>query len=412
MEINLTLPQSEFYTSQNKYVAAVAGFGSGKTEVALTRMLSNMMESPGLHQAYLAPTYPLIRDIWYPKVEDFMERLGLPYQINKSEHVIRIQGLGKIFCRTMEKPESIIGWEVADAFLDEFDVLRTDKALHVFRKISARLRQKNPLGRKNQLFVTTTPEGFKATHQLFKKEKLPDSALIQMSTYSNAANLPEDYIQNLRDQYPEQLIEAYLMGEFVNLQAGSVYYAYDRETLETRYTARPQEALHIGMDFNVNDMCAVVHIKRKGILYAVDELFGLRDTPDMVDTLNESYPDHHITIYPDASGRGTTSKSASTSDIKILKAGGFSVKAKTKNPFIKDRVSSMNKCFEERMYYVNTRRCPVYADSLEQQPYNITTGQPLKDGNYDNRVDGSGYMVNYLYPVVKPNLRQRSIGGF
>lgn len=453
MKIALTNPQSRFVTSNKKYVACVAGFGSGKTHVAMVRMLKNMASQPGLHQAYLAPTYPLIRDIWYPKFEEFAHALGLKYKINKSEHVIHIQGLGQIFCRTMEKPESIIGWEVGDAFLDEFDVLQLDKALHVFRKISARLRQKNTTGRKNQLFVSTTPEGFKATYALFKKDPLPDSELIQMSTYSNAHNLPADYISDLRAQYPSQLIEAYLMGEFINLQAGSVYYAYNRTTCESKEIPTLKDTLHIGMDFNVYDMCATVHVERKpqdrtneevvtfanmtsllGLpentqigtkvtttyeievepptkeLHAVDELFGLRDTPDMIDTIIEKYPNNRVIIYPDASGRGTSAKSASISDIKLLKEK-FLVKAKTRNPRVKNRVAAMNKQFEANAYFVNSTTCPNYAECLEQQPYDAKTGLPEKDGKADNRVDGAGYLMNYIHPVVKPKLIETTLGG-
>jgi hypothetical protein len=411
VDIKLTYPQTEFFEAKEKYVATVAGFGSGKTNADLIRMINNMSECPGLHQAYLAPTYSLIRDIWYPKVDEMLGDMGFKYKINKSENIVHINGLGKVFCRTMEKPETIVGWEVGDAFLDEFDVLKTDKAIHLFRKISARLRKKNNTGRKNQLFVSTTPEGFKATYKLFKKDPLPDSRIIKMSTYSNAHNLPDGYIDDLKAQYPKQLIEAYINGEFVNLQEGTVYYAFDRKECNTHYVPKPREPILVGMDFNVNDMCAVAHIKRDGKLFAIDEFFGLRDTPDMCDALNEVYPDRRITVYPDASGRGTSSKSASMSDLKIIKSLGIIVKAKSKNPFIKDRVNAMNAKFERKTYLVNCERCPEYAEALEQQVYNENTGQPLKDGTIDNRVDGSGYLVNYLYPLQKPVITERRLGG-
>jgi len=399
MHLKLTEPQSEFFTAKEKYVAAVAGFGSGKTQVALTKLLTNMAEAPGIHQAYLAPTYPLIRDIFYPKVEEMLTELGLPFAINKSQHTVKIQGLGTIFCRTMENPSTIVGWEVADAVLDEFDVLAVPKALEVFRKVSARLRQKNYTGRDNQLYVTTTPEGFKATYQLFKKDPLPNSRLIQMSTYSNEANLSPGYIENLRAQYPSQLIEAYLMGVFVNLTAGSVYYGYDRLIHDTFYVPRPGEPLHIGMDFNVNKMSAIVHILRAGKVYAVDEFVGYRDTPDIINALKNSYPNHRIFVYPDASG-ASAHTSATESDIAQLKAARFLVKAHKSNPLIKNRVASMNNQFERNVYKVNQRRCPQYADALEQQVYG-TNGMPDKTSDLDHPVDAGGYFIHYRFPIRK-----------
>lgn len=403
MDSNLTVPQWDFFQSSAKYTAAVAGFGSGKTEAALIRILSNMIACPGLHQAYLAPTYPLINDIFYPKVEEKFTEMGLVYHINRQRHIVTIQGLGNIYCRTMEKPGSIIGWEVGDAFLDEFDVLNIPKALEVFRKTSARLRQKNKTGRRNQIFVTTTPEGFKATYQLFKKKPLDNSALIQMSTYSNERNLPAGYIADLKDQYPSALIDAYLLGKFVNLVEGSVYYNYDRKIHGTHYVARPRETLHIGMDFNVYHMSAIVHVMRDGIPYAVDEFIGLRDTPDMIVAIQEKYSGHTIFIYPDASGDHKSSKNADLSDHALLESPevGFIIRAHKANPLIKNRVQSLNKKLEKMEYFVNETMCPVYADSLEQQIYG-SDGKPDKSSGVDHPVDAGGYFVEYNWPIIKP----------
>ena len=145
---------------------------------------------------------------------------------------------------------------------------------------------------------------------------------------------------------------------------------------------------------------------------AIDEWFGLRDTPDMCDTIKEAYPEHKIYIYPDASGKGKTSKSASLSDIKILTDAGFTVKALNANPLIKNRVASVNKQFEKGDYLINTSRCPELTLAFEQQAYDPKTGQPEKDGHLDNRVDGAGYMIHYLFPIVHRSVKEKTLGGF
>jgi len=184
-EVNLTVPQSEFFHAAERYVAAVAGFGSGKTQAAVSRLLTTKLKYPSVDVAYLAPSYGLIRDIFYPYMSEVLSEMNIGFNINKQENNIYLQGHGKIICRTMERPDMIVGWEAGDAFLDEFDLLPTQKAKTVINKISARLRQKFPDGKKNQRFITTTPEGFKATYQLFKKEPLNDSRLIRMSINSD-----------------------------------------------------------------------------------------------------------------------------------------------------------------------------------------------------------------------------------
>lgn len=408
--IELTEPQTEFFTSEAPYVAAVAGFGSGKTQVAVAKILNRKLEYPAIDLAYLAPSYSLIRDIFFPYMREELTSLEIPFNINKSEHNIYIQGFGIIYCRSMSDPDQIVGWQVGDAFMDEFDLLTKEKGLQAIRKVSARCRQKFPDGKINQKYVTTTPEGFKATYELFKKNPLEGSHLIQMSTYSNEHNLSPGYIADLRALYPEQLIEAYLMGEFVNLTTGTVYYAYNRKIHNTHVVYRPREPLHIGMDFNVYNMAAVVHVIREGKAYAVDELIGLRDTPDMIDAIKEKYPKHSINVYPDASGKGTSSKSASLSDIRLLEDARFIVRAKNKNPYIKDRVNSTNAAFEKHRYFINVERCPQYASFREQQIYN-SAGVPDKSSGLDHGNDAGDYFIHFIWPVNKSVLTQHTVRG-
>lgn len=405
MDLQLSEPQAEFFMSESKSVAAVAGFGAGKTDIALYRLFSTMFQYPGYDMLYLAPTFPLVKDIWYPKVETFLEEMSVGYNINRAENTIHVHGFGSVFCRTMEHPSRIIGFEVLDAFLDELDVLSQEKALEVWRKSKARCRQKCS-AKPNQMYLTTTPEGFKATYELFKKNPLPGSHLIQMSTYSNEHNLPDDYIDELRANYPAQLIEAYINGQFVNLVAMPVWIGYDRDRNRSEeFVRKDDNTLIVGMDFNVGRGCAVIYVPRKNSLHAVDEVHNTYDTPATIRVLKERYPNHTITIYPDVSGDARKSVNATTSDIALLRQAGYTVKINTKNPNIKDRVMAANARFlngkGESHLFVNDLRCPNYADALEQQVYD-DNGMPAKgEGKMDDITDAGTYPIAYLYPIKK-----------
>jgi hypothetical protein len=380
-----------------------------------------------------------------------LDQLKLFHIYHKGDHIVTVLGFGSIIFRSMDNPDRIIGYEVFRSHCDEIDLLEQKKAELVWNRIIARNRQKVTnaewkhydarwengarsfkrewdkdneewvyiVGKKrirqhqdNRVSAYTTPESFGFTYNRWKRNPAPGYEYVVAPTYSNP-HLDSSYIDSLRETYTEQMVKAYIEGMWVNLTSGSVYPYFDRETHDTRVTARKNEPLHIGMDFNVTDMCATVHVIRKGILYCVDELFGFLDTPDMCEVITERYKEkgHSITIYPDASGKGTTSKSASTSDITLLKGAGFKVKAPNKNPAIKDRVASMNKRFETRKYYVNTDRCPEYTRSLEQQVYDENNGKPKKDGDLDNRNDGGGYLIHTLFPIVRRTAAEHSIGG-
>lgn len=211
MNIELTEPQSEMFTALSRVVGVVAGFGSGKTKSLLTKSVADLIKYR-TDVAYFAPTVPLMRDIAYPVYSDIFESMGMKYKINKTEGII-YTGFGNIVCKSMENPDRIVGFEILKAYVDEFDILPTTKAELAFNKIAARVRLKPKAEeykfdtKQNQMFIATTPEGYKATYNLFVRHPLPDSQLIQMSTYSNP-HLPPGYIDGLRSQYPAQLIDA------------------------------------------------------------------------------------------------------------------------------------------------------------------------------------------------------------
>jgi hypothetical protein len=61
----------------------------------------------------------------------------------------------------------------------------------------------------------------------------------------------------------------------------------------------PNEQLFVGLDFNITNMNAVVHVKRNAKLYAVGEVVVMIRK---LDYLKENYIGHKITVNPDASG--------------------------------------------------------------------------------------------------------------
>ena len=128
-----------------------------------------------------------------------------------------------------------------------------------------------------------TPEGFKWFYQRYVKEFNSETdLLVRASTYDNK-HLPEQYISNLEQQYPPNLLKAYLNGEFVNLTSGSVYNEYDVDNNNTdRVVEEKDHTIHIGMDFNITKMSAVVHVLDSNTPYAVDELVNVYDTFQMI----------------------------------------------------------------------------------------------------------------------------------
>ena len=419
----LSWPQYQFVMSTAKFPAMIAGYGAGKTEAGVIRALRLKMMYPNQNVGYYLPTYDLIKQIVFPRMEEILSQYGIKYFLNESDKELTIYGMrGRIIFRTMDKPERIIGYEHAHAIVDELDTLKIDKAAEVWRKIVARNRQKTPDGARNTIGIATTPEGFRFVYEKWKQKPLNGSQIIKASTRSNAKNLPEDYIETLQDNYPDAMLEAYIEGEFVNMTQGCVYPEFCREknAAPLGVGIKPGETLHIGVDFNVGQMAAVVHILRDGEPIAVDEFVGYLDTPALIAAIDARYrthdsleKKHRIIAYPDATGKNRKSNNAAKSDIALLRQAGFLVLAKNKNPFVRDRVAAVNKAIhknDKRLYKVNIDACPHLVEGLEKQAYD-KNGEPDKTTGVDHVNDAAGYFIVYKFPILHGKVLRTKLKG-
>lgn len=406
-----TAPQTAFANSTSQFPAFVGGFGSGKTQAGMMRAMRLKFAYPKQDVAYYLPTYDLVRMIGYPRFQAMLESARIKFRLNKSEHTLAIAGKGMLIFRTLDNPDRIVGYEVADSVVDELDTLKTEDARRAWQQIIARNRQKKPDGSLNTVAAATTPEGFKFVYEQWAKNKLEGDGydLIRASTYSNARNLPAGYIDSLKRSYPAQLIAAYLEGQFVNLTSGAVYPDFDRTLNHTPEMIESGEELHIGLDFNVYNCNAPVSVIRLGVPRVLKELVKMRDTPHVCQTIKEKFPGHRIYVYPDASGNSNRTVNATESDIKILDQAGFNVRVPSKNPFVKERVLAVNtlvcNSMQERRILINTLACPETTECLEQQIYD-KNGEPDKSANKDHLPDALGYFVHYHWPIIKPTASQ------
>jgi hypothetical protein len=406
----LSATQKAFALCKEPYPAFVGGFGSGKTAAAIARAMALKIKFPKADVAYYLPSYPLVQDIAMKRFPDLCDRKEWPYKMRggTSPH-IEFPDAGRILFRSLSHPESIVGYEVAHSICDELDTLPEDKARDAWNKVIARNRQKID-GWPNSVAVATTPEGFRFVYDRWERNPAKGYVLFRARTEDNAANLPDGYIENLRNSYPSQLLSAYLDGDFVNLTTGSVYSNFDRNRHRTDTTIEPREPLHIGMDFNVNNMSAIVLVLRNGQPRAVQELIGYRDTPAMITAIKERFQGHQISIYPDASGAAHKSVNASLSDISLLRQAGFTVLANSRNPAVKDRVMAVNILLEKGELLVNPDGCPTLTESLERQAY-AKNGEPDKSAGFDHTNDALGYFIVYKFGLNRSTVTLVPLSG-
>lgn len=232
MELNLLKHQfqflKEFYHNPLYWaIAIVSGFGAGKSHTLASAAVLGVTQYRCNIGVY-SVTFDLLKLVNVTQITAMLEDLGLDYKINKQDMIITVKDYGKIIFRSLDNPARIIGYETGFALADEIDTLPFQKALQAWNMIIARNRQPLLGGMRNKVGVFTTPEGYNFVHNRWVKDKVDGYHLIKAKTVDNH-HLPKDYIQNLRDTYPDNLIEAYLNGEFVNLNGSQVYYAFNRQ---------------------------------------------------------------------------------------------------------------------------------------------------------------------------------------
>ena len=394
--------------TKSKVLGLVSGFGAGKTYAVARKAVTLMLLNPETDGIITEPNFPLLTQILIPEMHKALADFGLSYEYRSGDGIFEVLLPGykipnRLICKSMEGYERLIGISASFCILDEFDTAKTELAYNAYLKLLGRLR----VGTTRQMVIVSTPEGFKAFYRIFVEENVPGTPqaegkrLIKAKTTDNY-HLPDDYIETMRQQYPAELIDAYLNGEFVNLTQGMVYNHYDRSLHDTFHNDTQSNTLHIGMDFNVGHMSAVVCLFKDQKVYAVNEFKDYLDTPALIQAIEDKYPNQEIIVYPDASGKNRATNDAGTSNHKLLHQANFKVRVNPRNPGVQTRVNTVQARFMsasgDTHLYVNVINTPELVKGLEQQVY--LNGAPDKTHGTDHMLDAFGYVVSFLLPLT------------
>tara|TARA_Y100001938_G_scaffold151183_1_gene247037 strand:+ start:9513 stop:10772 length:1260 start_codon:yes stop_codon:yes gene_type:complete len=401
--------QWDFLTSEKTINGLVAGFGSGKTHVFLRKTLYNLLTRRNRNNKsngwVVYPTLSLAEELFVEPFIELLEETKIAYKYNQSKHLFKTP-LGNIKIYQLQKPQRIIGAELTFIGFDEFDVESWKNCDMAFKKAVGRMRgAENP-----EIYIVTSPEGFKYTHKIFCEDASDDRYLVHGKTTDNTY-LPEKYISLLETNYDANLLKAYRDGEFINLQAGSTYYTFDRKKNVGKVKYDPKLPIRIGMDWNVSPLMSVLwqqyhkspHIRVFDVIELHHAGEGDLLTERMCETIKQKYPNNTYFAYPDATGAARNS-SARYSDIGIVKKAGFNVKVLHINPLVVNRVNAVNKALEGNI--IIDESCKALINDLERVTNIPNTREINKKENPEltHASDAFGYSVVWEYPVNKPKL--------
>lgn len=386
---------------EHRILGYIGGFGSGKSFALCAKAIVLGMKNPGTTAMVAEPSFPMIRTVFIPAMDDALAKWGIDYEFRVSpqpEYILKLPtGNVKLLCQSAENWQRVRGQNISFVLWDEADTSPVDTAQKAGEMFLARMR----VGEINQLAIASTPEGFRYCYRQFEEQKGEDKRLIRVRTMDNP-NLPEGFVESLRRNYPPQLIQAYLDGHFVNLASCSLYPDFDRSLHYTDALPTEDETIFVGIDINVGNS-VTQHCVRRGDEFHFFAEAVYRDTQQIAEGLKELYPKHfeqgQLTLIPDAASKQRSTAAAQESDMGILKKAGHYVISQQSNPLIQDRINAVNMLIHQNRLKVGNG-CKHLRRTLEQHAYDADKGKPEKGGvgmdDLSHAGDAMGYALYRL----------------
>lgn len=390
--MELTKPQTDIFSSTARFRAVVAGRRFGKTFLSTLEILRAAIDGKNKNVWYIAPTYGAAKEIAWDMLLNTIPDEYIA-KSNETALTLRLINGSTIALKGAEKPNNLRGRALDFVVLDEFADMRPETWSEVIRaslsdRQGSALFIGTPKGRNHFYDIWATGLTSKGNWDSFQYTTL------------DGGNVPAEEIEQARFDLDERTFNQEYAAEFVTY-SGLIYYAFSRE-LSVVDIDDAGGTLHIGMDFNLDPMSAVICLRHGQDLLAIDEIvmYG-SNTDEMVAEIKERYPNRHIIIYPDPASRQRKTSAGGRTDLSILQNAGFSVKVKKQHPLVRDRINAVNSRLQagngERHLFVSPK-CRQTIKSLERQTYKEGTSQPNKDG-FDHMNDALGYLVEYMFPI-------------
>lgn len=395
--------QKQFHASQARFKGFSGPIGSGKSQALVQEALKLTYLNPGRTGLIGAPTYPMLRDATVAALMDVLDRNRIPYRVNRAENYLVLKETrSKILFRAVDEFERLRGSNLAWFGVDEL----TYTSEEAWLRLEGRLR--DPKAARLCGFAVWTPKGYDWVWERFIANPVAGYETVLAKPFENRFLLERipDYYERLRSSYDARFYQQEVLGEYLHLNGGRVYHAFQREG-NVRQTALDHgKPLLWALDFNVDPMCSVVAQVAGEQVTVLDEIVLSRATTlQACEEFEARFPRHPagLVVYADASGARL--QTAGTSDLAILREffrngawGKVTFKVPVSNPPVRDRVNLMNAKLAaasgERTLTIDPR-CRELIKDLEQVTYK--EGSQVIDKERDPRrthlSDALGYLL-------------------
>lgn len=393
--------QKDFHNDlHSRFLHLSGAYSSGKTYSLCMKALKlrwiNRMYNGGL----TAPSYAELKKDVLPTFEEIFEKNNIKYKYHQTDKVFSFPWCkGKLFLFTAEK--KIRGPNLSDMGINEATLISRERYLECI----GRVRVKGAAC--PQIYSSGTPESFNNfMYELFVEKPMANSKIIYAKTMDNIENIDPAYINALKASYDKVTLEAYLNGQWVNMNKNQFYYSYSDANEDKSLEFDYKKIVSAALDFNVEHMtCTLWHyLGEKEGIRGFDEIYleNNASTEQMGKALEaRGYLPQNTIIYPDPAGGSRSTKGAP--DHEILRRMGYEVKSRLSAPRMRERQLNMNNKLEKGWIKYNPDKMPKLRRdllSVEQDP--ITLDKVKKDAKLTHASDGLDYLVDLLSPFTRP----------
>ena len=392
----LTTPQSEVIKNEARFRVLISGRRFGKTFLAVNE-LARFARFPNRKVWYVAPTYRQAKAICWVELVHRLRHHNWIKEVNNSDLTVTLRNNSRISLRGADNENALRGVGLDFLVMDEFADISPNAWYEVLRPTLSDTQ--------GHALFCGTPRGFgNWGYDMYVKGQADNEWQSFKYTTIEGMQVPKEEIDQAQDDLDERTFQQEYMASFVNY-AGMIYYNFDRTKNLIENYDNKNSVLHIGLDFNVDPMSAVVCVIENDRIFMIDEIqIYSSNTNEMCDEIKTRYKNKQIVVYPDPSARQRKTSAGGTTDLAILKNSGFDVRCKSTAPLVRDRINAVNsklKNVNGKSSLFIVKSCKNAIKSIERQIYKEGTHIPDKDSGYDHMNDALGYLVEYNFPLKR-----------
>ena len=390
----LTKPQTEVIKEKSRFRVLITGRRFGKTYLAINE-LAKFASKSNQKVWYVAPTYRQAKQIVWTELKQKLIEHKWVKNINHSDLTFLLKNNSTITLRGSDNENALRGVGINFLVIDEFADVSKEAWYEVLRPTLSDTG--------GHALFCGSPRGFgNWSYELFKQgETNKDWSSFKFTTLEGG-QVSKKEIEQAKQDLDIRTFQQEYEATFVNY-SGMIYYNFNRQKNIIETYKRNHAFLHIGLDFNVDPMTAVVCYIERDIIIVVDEIqIYSSNTQEMCEEIKIRYKNKNIIVYPDPSARQRKTSAGGFTDISILKNAGFDVRCRNTAPLVRDRINAVN----SKLKNVNGKNnlfilksCKNVIKSIERQIYKEGTHIPDKDSGYDHMNDALGYLVEFNFPL-------------